>query len=88
LTQLTPTQLDSKNLMNEIFEKDYYVLDLLRVLNAREMNQEIPIEEYDDEVLIEMWNDFWFSLPDSPVIRTGPFFALCDICERIFDNPE
>jgi hypothetical protein len=44
--------------------------------------------EYDDRVLIEVCNDFWFALPDTNAVRREPFFALCDLAEQIFDFPE
>jgi hypothetical protein len=74
-------------LIDEIFKKDYYVKNLLRVLNELKMNDGTPIESFDDKKLIGMWNEFWLSLPDSPSIRVHPFFKLCYLCEMIFEDP-
>jgi hypothetical protein len=32
------------------------------------------------------WNDFWLALPDHPAIRRAPFYEICDLAERIYDE--
>jgi hypothetical protein len=41
---------------------------------------------HEDKHLIAMWNDFWFTLPDSSSIRHGVFFQLSDLCKEIFNE--
>lgn len=35
---------------------------------------------------IQALNMFWMALPDSKLIRRGPFFDLCDLAEEIFED--
>lgn len=32
--------------------------------------------------LANMFETLWFELPDSQIIRFGPFFDLCDLCSE------
>lgn len=34
------------------------------------------------EQLWVQFHNLWDQLPDRPAIRTGPFFAICDICSE------
>lgn len=69
-----------KQVVNQIFEEDYYV-DLWKRVSSG----------YDFEKLTEsQWcnllNRFWAALPDSQSIRRPPFFELCNCCEKMFDS--
>lgn len=69
-------------LQTQIYSEQYYVERYQDALRKNVLTSK-GVEEatYGSEELTEMLNDFWFSLPDSPAIRTGPFFLLCDLCE-------
>lgn len=43
---------------------------------------------FDDGAIIDMVNDFWFELPDSPTIRRIPFGLVCDIAQNAGEEPE
>lgn len=75
----------SVELNDEIFEKDYYSQRYLACLSKRQLNA-TDIANYDKSTLVLLWNDFWFSLPDSSHIRTETFFKLCDLAEEIMED--
>jgi hypothetical protein len=69
-------------LQAQIYSDQYYVELYQDALRSNSLSSEgVERGAYTSGVLSEMLNDFWFSLPDSPVIRTGPFSLLCDLCE-------
>jgi len=39
------------------------------------------LECTDPAEIVSFWNEFWWELPDSPVIHRAPFSRICDICE-------
>lgn len=66
-------------LVTKVYEYDYYVELFNRVRKHyadRKMSMCTPY----------FWNDFWLALPDSSAIRREPFFEICDLAERIFDE--
>jgi hypothetical protein len=68
-------------LQKQIYSAQYYVELYQAALRNNAMTGiDVEKQTYEPEVLVEMLNDFWFSLPDTPAIRTGPFFLLCDLC--------
>jgi hypothetical protein len=79
----TKLQQSSIDLQDRIFKEHYYVHVYGHILeNLNLTTAQILSNEVDDTTLWDMWNDFYFALPDSPAIRFGPFFKLCDICEN------
>ena len=36
------------------------------------------------EAIVDFFNAFWMTLPDSPSIHADGFYALCDIAEHVF----
>lgn len=71
------------DLQKQIYTDEYYVHLYQNALREHKMtNTGIEKHEYSQTALNNMLNDFWFSLPDSQAIRTGPFFFLCDLCEE------
>lgn len=48
----------------------------------------IDQHEESDRTLVKLCSLFWEALPDSPVIRTGPFFDLCDVLDTYEQEPE
>ena len=69
-----------------IYKEEYYVSLYEAALRHNNMSvASIDQSEFSDQQLITMMNDFWSLLPDSPSIRREPFFALCDICEEIYE---
>lgn len=71
------------DLQTQIYTDEYYVSLYQNALREHKMtNAGIEKHEYGQTALNNMLNDFWFSLPDSQAIRTGPFFFLCDLCEQ------
>jgi hypothetical protein len=41
-----------------------------------------PSEAKTREEILKQFQDFWEALPDSPEIRTGAFFPICDLAEE------
>ena len=74
----------SSLLFQSILEMDYFIALLESIVG--------PLSEFDakiskmkDSELKFTWSRFWFRLPDARHIRTGPFFALCDLCDEATD---
>jgi len=83
---MTTLQGNFKLLVAAINEQQYYPQLFAEELHKHEMDPDgVNNEIYTDKQIIRMCHDFWEALPDSPAIRRGPFFALCNIAERIFD---
>lgn len=84
---MTNIQQAMIDLQQQIMDNDYYVelYDLSLIGNQMHFDG-ITEEEYSDDQIINLCNDFWLALPDSPSIRRQPFFALCDIAEHCFDD--
>ena len=79
----------SRELVKLIYNHDYYVNRFEYVLNSNHMKKdELILGNYDKIKVIQMWNDFWLALPDSPTIHRTPFNELCDLCENIFGSEE
>lgn len=84
---MTSYQARSQELLTNILTSSYYLNYLIRVAGPL-VELQAKIAASTDEQLNSLWNAFWWSLPDSPVIRTGPFFKLCDLCEETPDDIE
>lgn len=83
----TPIQEKSADLVRQVNSEGYYIDRFNRVAAKNKMSSEsICRHMHNDKALVGMWNDFWFALPDSPGIRHGAFFPLCDLCEEIFED--
>jgi len=83
----TKLQHASIELQELIFTSGYYIRIYGHILEEYNLTTaQILLCEVDDNSLWDMWNDFYFALPDSQVIRRGPFFQLCDICEGEFND--
>ena len=82
---MTTLQQQIISLQQQILREDYYTLLYSKTLAKHDM---MPIGichvEYSDAKIIDMCNDFWLDLPDTPEIRREPFFLLCDIAEHVF----
>ena len=83
---MTPIQEKVKVLQSRIFQESYHI----RLWNdTLIVHQMVPsgIDEgkYTDKQLVFMCHQMWEELPDDKTIRRGPFFALCDVAEHIFD---
>jgi hypothetical protein len=74
-------QARSQQLLTSILAAEYYLSILTRIIGPLDAAP-AKLESMADGQLNSMWNDFWWKLPDSPVIRTGPFYVLCDLCEE------
>lgn len=85
----TEIQRKMIHLQTAIYENEYYVHIYHNALAWNNMSiTSIDQGEFTDREIINMCNDFWEMLPDSPEIRTDPFFKLCDICESMYDNED
>ena len=79
----------SAEVMKAVYDHEYYVERFNNVLKRRGMSvASIDQQEHSEQDLVNMWNDFWFVLPDSPSIRRYPFGSICDLAEHIFDEPD
>lgn len=67
-------------LSDEIYRLDYYTDLWYNIV------QNFDFETATEYEICDILNKFWFALPDSPAIRRDPFFKLCDLSERIFDE--
>lgn len=78
-----------KELQHQVHWDSYYV-DIFNLNMAKHQITTVGIVNgfYSDAKIIDFANDFWLDLPDDPVIRTGPFWLLCDIAEHCFDDGE
>lgn len=73
------------HLQARIFKEKYFVdlwLEALKENNASTAT--IDQREEDPNKMVLLCHEFWEALPDSPSIRTGPFFDLCNIAENVF----
>jgi len=78
----TKLQEDSILLQNMIFDNSYYTSLYSYILARLNFNLlDISDGNINDDILINMWHDFYFTLPDSSDIQQEPFFKLCDILE-------
>lgn len=59
-----------------IVEEGYYIGRWDRVKHKK------PIAECTKAEALRPFQDFWEALPDSPAIRQGPFFDICDLAEE------
>lgn len=66
---------EHKILVQRVIDEDYYS----KILNHLE-------EPKTDAEIINFWHNFWDYLPDSFSIQRGPFWEICDMAEKIFDD--
>lgn len=76
-TNLTPLQQKINDLVNSIYENQYFVELFERTLGSENTIDQFHLRPN----AISILNDFWFNLPDAPHIRTPVFFQLCDVLE-------
>jgi hypothetical protein len=75
-------------IQSQVFREKYYVQQYLDALVKCNMSTAtIDQHEHEDHELVLLMQTFWEALPDTPAIRTGPFFKICDVAEKIFDLP-
>lgn len=83
---MTDIKHAAMKVQDAIYKEEFYIRLYEATLAKHNMSvASIDQSEFSDKQLILMMNDFWEALPDSPVIRRAPFFALCDICEEIYE---
>lgn len=77
----------SIKLQKRILNEEYYIDRYIGCMKKHGFTTgSVILKEHTKIAMCNMWNDFWFALPDSPVIRQGPFFDLCDLAEEIFET--
>lgn len=73
------TDAEHRELVAQVYAYDYYT-DIFHYIK----------EEYAIKKLnfcsVSFWHDFWSALPDKPAIHRAPFYRICDIAERIYDE--
>lgn len=62
--------------VEQIENDDYYPARWVKVKHVK------PLEQCNREELLKPFQDLWEILPDSPAIRCGPFFKICDLAEE------
>lgn len=83
---MTTLKEQMQELQKRVLAEDYYSLLYAVTLAKHDMMPVgVIMGQYSDAKIIDMCNDFWLDLPDSPEVRTGPFWLLCDIAEHCFD---
>jgi sulfur relay (sulfurtransferase) DsrC/TusE family protein len=76
-----------KESQDAIYGLGYYVHLYERALTIQHVTQEQVRElTLSDWTVVNLAQDFWEALPDSPAIRTRVFFKICEIAEHIFDK--
>lgn len=68
-------------LQKRIFNEGYYTDLWCKALEKHGVTA-ATIDQQSSASLISLANTFWWYLPDSAAIRTGPFWELCDIAEQ------
>lgn len=66
---------EHERLVEKVIQEEYYT-NILRHLKQPTSDGEI----------INFWHNFWDYLPDSPSIQREPFWEICDMAEKIFDD--
>ena len=80
----TGYQQASKELLEEIYNTDYWSSRLSQCLGQLKMTPEgVSKFQYSKTELCTLWNNFWFALPDNGSIRNSTFFKLCDLAEEM-----
>lgn len=83
---MTTLQEQMIELQRAVYGQEYYPMLYTITLMKHEMScLGVELQQYSDAKIIDMANDFWLCLPDSPEVRTGPFWLLCEIAEHCFD---
>ena len=70
--------------LNQIVEQDYYVDTLDSTLDSLAINLDTAHKMTNPEDIQSFWNELWYRLPDSKLIRRGPFFNICDLAEGAY----
>lgn len=77
----------SQDVITRIYNEEYYVIIFESLLQKFNWTKEAFADSATSPSdIITFWNDFWFLLPDSPVIHCPLFYDICDIAEHIFDD--
>jgi len=77
------------SLQGRIYAEDYYPTLWDRALMKHNCSvATIDQHKETDRTCVALANTFWALLPDSPVIHTGPFNALCDLCVEDYREPD
>ena len=85
----TTVQEQMKQLVDAIAMEQYFVPLFKATMSGHGMTIDgVKAEEYSDSKIVDMVNDFWFELPDSPTIRRIPFGLVCDIAQNAGEEPE
>lgn len=70
-------------LQERVYAEEYFPYLWQWALERHNITDEaIKRHEVPEMELVEFANTFWDRLPDASYIRTGPFFALCDLCQE------
>lgn len=74
-------------LLSKLYEENYYlqIFESMIADMGLDQNQVDHIPEVD---IPSFWNQFWIELPDSQAIHRKPFYDICDMAEKIFDDDE
>jgi hypothetical protein len=67
-------------LILDIVKEEYYVATY-KWTSENRVDKTPPHEMTDLKQICLFWNDFWFLLPDSPVIHRHPFSDVCYLAE-------
>ena len=63
------------NTMKLVYENDYYI-NIFEYVKGKDYPElDTPRD------IINLWDDFWFALPDNKSIHRTPFYQICDIAE-------
>lgn len=70
------------DLIHEMRAREYYLPLWKGTLSRYHLTEDdLIFGKVEYKTVIELLDDFWNALPDSPEIRTVPFFLLCDIID-------
>lgn len=83
----TDIQQQAIDLQTLIHKNDYFIALYHNTLEQHKIHLDgINSGLYSDYVIVNMFNTFWGSLPDSMAIHREPFDLLCDICASGFNE--
>ena len=80
----TAYQIRSAAVQVQVISTDFYTSTYHACLKQQGMTQ-VDVEKmlYSNAKLNALWEEFWWKLPDTKVIRREPFFMICDLCENV-----
>lgn len=79
----SPYQNKSAEIQKKIYDTGYWPQRYEVCLKSLKITtSDVEKKTASEEKLCELWNEFWFAIPDNASIRIDPFFDICNLCEQ------